>query len=104
MTSPGPAQVFHTTPTSELITRFPLALVPTYLVPLAFVLHVIFVIAAARWRVGTSSSRVIYREPMTQPKAVFGISVLLGLVVWVLIDESHLITDKHGGDNERRGS
>jgi hypothetical protein len=41
MTSPGAAQVFHTTPTSELATRFPLALVPTFLVPLAFVLHVI---------------------------------------------------------------
>ena len=43
MTSPGPAQVFHTTPTSELATRFPLALVPTFLVPLAFVLHVVSV-------------------------------------------------------------
>jgi hypothetical protein len=41
MTSPGPAQVLYTTPTSELATRFPLALVPTFLVPLAFVLHVI---------------------------------------------------------------
>ena len=41
MTSPGPAQVFYTIPTSELATRFPLALVPTFLVPLAFVLHVI---------------------------------------------------------------
>jgi hypothetical protein len=41
MTSPGPTQVFHTTPTSELATRFPLVLVPTFLVPLAFVLHVI---------------------------------------------------------------
>ncbi len=41
MTNPGPAQVFYTTPTSELATRFPLALVPTFLVPLAFVLHVI---------------------------------------------------------------
>ena len=41
MTNPGPAQVFHTMPTSELATRFPLALVPTFLVPLAFVLHVI---------------------------------------------------------------
>ena len=41
MTSPGPAQVFHTIPPSELATRFPLALVPTFLVPLAFVLHVI---------------------------------------------------------------
>jgi hypothetical protein len=41
MTSPGPAHVFRTTPTSELATRFPLALVPTFLVPLAFILHVI---------------------------------------------------------------
>jgi hypothetical protein len=41
MTSPGAGQVFHTTPTSELATRFPLALVPTFLVPLAFMLHVI---------------------------------------------------------------
>ena len=41
MTSPGAAQVFQTTPTSELATRFPLVLVPTFLVPLAFVLHVV---------------------------------------------------------------
>ena len=41
MTSPGAAQIFHTTPTSELATRFPLVLVPTFLVPLAFVLHVV---------------------------------------------------------------
>jgi hypothetical protein len=41
MTNPGPAQVFHTSPTAEMLTRFPLALVPTFLVPLAFTLHVI---------------------------------------------------------------
>jgi hypothetical protein len=41
MTNPGPAQIFHTTPTSELVTYFPLALVPTFLVPLAFTLHVV---------------------------------------------------------------
>ena len=41
MTSLGPAQVFHTTPTSELVTRFPLALVPTFLVPLAWTLHIV---------------------------------------------------------------
>jgi hypothetical protein len=41
MTSPGPAQVFHTTPTSEFITTFPIVLVPTLLVPLAFTLHVV---------------------------------------------------------------
>src|SRR5512143_2706923 len=38
-TSPGPTQLFHTTPTAEIMTRFPMALVPTFLVPLAFVLH-----------------------------------------------------------------
>ena len=41
MTSPGPTQVFRTAPTSELMTHFPMALVPTFLVPLAFTLHVI---------------------------------------------------------------
>jgi hypothetical protein len=41
MTSPGPTQVFQTAPTSELMAHFPLALVPTFLVPLAFVLHVV---------------------------------------------------------------
>ena len=41
MTSPGPTQVFQTVPTSELMAHFPLALVPTFLVPLAFVLHVV---------------------------------------------------------------
>ena len=40
-TSPGPTQLFHTAPTSELATRFPLALVPTFLVPLAWTLHVV---------------------------------------------------------------
>jgi hypothetical protein len=41
MTNPGAAQVFMTVPTSEMLTHFPLALVPTFLVPLAFTLHVI---------------------------------------------------------------
>ncbi len=40
-TSRGPLQVFHTMPTSDLATRFPLSLVPTFLVPLAFTIHVI---------------------------------------------------------------
>jgi hypothetical protein len=40
-TNPGPAQLFQTMPTSALVTHFPLALVPTFLVPLAFMLHVI---------------------------------------------------------------
>jgi hypothetical protein len=37
--SPGPAQLFHTSPNAELLTRFPLALVPGFLVPLAFTVH-----------------------------------------------------------------
>jgi hypothetical protein len=41
MTNPGPTQVFYTTPTAEMVTRFPLALVPTFLVPLAFTLHIV---------------------------------------------------------------
>jgi hypothetical protein len=56
MTSPGPAQLVRTTPTSELVTHFPLVLVPTFLVPLAFTLHVISLwqLSGARWapRVG----------------------------------------------------
>ena len=38
-TNPGPAQIFHTMPSAELLTRFPLALVPGFLVPLAFMVH-----------------------------------------------------------------
>jgi hypothetical protein len=34
-TNPGPVQIFHTTPSAELLTRFPMALVPGFLVPLA---------------------------------------------------------------------
>jgi hypothetical protein len=37
--NPGPAQLFHTIPGAELLTRFPLALVPGFLVPLAFMVH-----------------------------------------------------------------
>jgi hypothetical protein len=40
-TNIGPARLFHTEPTSELATHFPLVIVPAFLVPLAFALHVI---------------------------------------------------------------
>ena len=40
-TNMGPLQLFETTPTSELVTQFPLALVPTFLVPLAFAVHIV---------------------------------------------------------------
>lgn len=51
MTSPGPLQVFHTIPTAELATQFPLVLVPTFLVPLACALHVISLtqLVGGRW-------------------------------------------------------
>jgi hypothetical protein len=53
MTSPGPLRVFHTTPTSEFATHFPLALVPGFLVPLAFALHIV-----SLWQ--------LFRKPWTQ--------------------------------------
>jgi hypothetical protein len=51
MTNPGPAHVFDTVPTSVLLTRFPLVLVPTFLVPLAFTLHVV-----SLWPLATSDA------------------------------------------------
>ena len=61
MTSPGPTQVFDTVPTSELITRFPLALVPTFLVPLAFTLHVVSLwqLLGGTWAAHRPSSNTI---------------------------------------------
>lgn len=57
MTSPGPTQVLHTHPTSELVTQFPLALVPTFLVPLAFTIHVISLwqLLQGTWAKGSAS-------------------------------------------------
>jgi hypothetical protein len=40
-TNPGAAHLFDTVPTSEAMTQFPMALIPTFLVPLAITLHVI---------------------------------------------------------------
>lgn len=40
-TNTGPGQLFHTVPTSALVTHFPLVLVPAFLVPLAFALHMV---------------------------------------------------------------
>jgi hypothetical protein len=48
MTNPGPTQVFHTVPTAEMLTQYPLALVPTFLVPLAFTLHVVSLLQLSR--------------------------------------------------------
>ncbi len=40
MTAPGVLQVFNTDPSSVAITAFPMALVPTFAVPLSMVLHI----------------------------------------------------------------
>jgi hypothetical protein len=40
-TSPGALHLFQTVPTSEFATTFPFALVPSFLVPLAFMLHIV---------------------------------------------------------------
>ena len=40
-TNVGPIQIFHTNPSTVVLTAFPLALVPTFLVPLSMVLHII---------------------------------------------------------------
>ena len=40
-TNPGRLHLFHTTPAPELLTDFPMAIVPTFLVPLAFTLHIV---------------------------------------------------------------
>ena len=52
MTNPGPTQVFHPIPNAELLTQYPLALVPAFLVPLAFTLHVASLLQLGRgtWR------------------------------------------------------
>jgi NAD(P)-dependent dehydrogenase (short-subunit alcohol dehydrogenase family) len=69
MTSPGPAHVFHTSPTSELATEFPLALVPTFLVPLAFVLHVtsLWQLLSGAWVTRPASSSGARNRRRAQP-------------------------------------
>lgn len=56
-TSPGVMRLFHTTPTSEFITTFPLVLVPTFLVPLALTLHVVSVWQLVVPRTSSASAR-----------------------------------------------
>jgi hypothetical protein len=52
MTNPGPTQVFYPVPNAEMLTQYPLSLVPTFLVPLAFTLHVVTLLQLWRgsWR------------------------------------------------------
>jgi hypothetical protein len=39
--APGPIQIFHTTPNSALMTTLPFILIPTFIVPMLFFLHII---------------------------------------------------------------
>jgi len=57
-TSPGALQLFHTVPTSEFATTFPLSLVPSFLVPLAFMLHIVSVWQLSRgtWALNAEAS------------------------------------------------
>jgi hypothetical protein len=50
--SPGPTQLFKLTPSGEVLTHFPLVLVPTFLVPLAVMVHVVSLrqLRGATWR------------------------------------------------------
>jgi len=51
--SPGPTQLFRLMPSGEVLTHFPLVLVPTFLVPLAVMVHVVSLrqLLGAPWRV-----------------------------------------------------
>jgi hypothetical protein len=60
MTNPGPTQVFYTIPNAELLTQYPLALVPAFLVPLAFTLHVVSLLQLLR---GTWGGEPVNRTP-----------------------------------------
>lgn len=57
-TNRGPAQLFLTAPSSTLLTQFPLTLVPTFLVPLVLILHVVSLrqLIAGSWAEGSDRS------------------------------------------------
>jgi hypothetical protein len=61
LTAPSAFQMFAFEPPNELISMFPLVLIPTFLVPLAILLHVISLIQLGRAsaHVGDSRDRAI---------------------------------------------
>ncbi len=61
-TNIGRLQLFHTTPTSLVVTAFPLVLIPAFIVPLSFVMHLV----SLRYLFSTSASR----QPAHGQKAV----------------------------------
>jgi len=55
-TTPGAAHLFFTTPSAEAMTAFPMAIIPTFLVPLSIGLHVVsfrYLLSARRRTAGT---------------------------------------------------
>jgi hypothetical protein len=57
MTNPGPTQLFHTVPDAQMLTQYPLALVPAFLVPLAFTLHLVSLLQLSMRDVGSRTSQ-----------------------------------------------
>jgi hypothetical protein len=58
-TTPGAARLFFTTPNSEVMTAFPMALIPAFLVPLSIGLHLVslrFILSAGSSRTGTTGA------------------------------------------------
>jgi hypothetical protein len=51
--NPGPLQVFHTSPSTAVLTTFPLTLFSTFFVPLSMLLHVL----SLRYLLGTRTTR-----------------------------------------------
>jgi hypothetical protein len=66
-TNPGPAQFIRTVPTSAAMTQFPMALVPTFLVPIALVLHVVTLWQLYKGAWARPSSQPRIEQPRRQP-------------------------------------
>ena len=68
MTNPGAGQVFTTSPTSELLTEYPLALVPTFLVPLAFMVHAVSLSQLFRGSWARTATERVTHGSVSRPK------------------------------------
>jgi hypothetical protein len=63
LSSPSPIQLFAFDLPNELISRFPLVLVPVYLVPVSVLLHLTSLIKLRRGAVRDNHRREIARAP-----------------------------------------
>jgi hypothetical protein len=66
-TNPGPTQIFHTVPTSAMLTVFPLALIPVFAVPLSFALH-----GVSLWQLLRGSWSVRSKSGTTLDRPTYG--------------------------------